>query len=502
MQIRAEEISEIIEKQIKDYEKKIDVDETGVVLSVGDGIARIYGLEKAMAGELLEFSQGVMGMVLNLEEDNVGAALLGESVHVKEGDVVKRTGRIVQVPVGEPLIGRVVDPLGQPLDGKGPIDASEFRNIEEKAPGVIDRLPVKEPLQTGIKAIDSMIPIGRGQRELIIGDRTTGKSALAIDTIINQKGKDVICIYVAIGQKQSTVAQLVDRLTRHGAMDYTIVVAATASESAPLQYIAPYSGCTMGEYLRDNGKHALCIYDDLSKHAVAYRQMSLLLRRPPGREAFPGDIFYLHSRLLERAAKLSDKLGGGSLTALPIIETQAGDVSAYIPTNVISITDGQIYLETDLFYAGIRPAVNVGLSVSRVGGNAQIKAMKQVAGSLRLDLAQYREMAAFAQFGSDLDKATQSQLARGERLVEILKQVQYRPLNVANQIVIIYAGVNGFLDKYPTDVLERYESELNEFVDGRYPDLFKALEDKKEIDDDLDGRITKALEEFAEIFTP
>ncbi|RLB04588.1 MAG: F0F1 ATP synthase subunit alpha, partial [Deltaproteobacteria bacterium] len=449
MQIRAEEISEIIEKQIRDYEKRVEVSETGVVLSVGDGIARIYGLEKAMAGELLEFPHGIMGMVLNLEEDNVGAALLGEDRHIKEGDIVKRTGRIVQVPVGEALVGRVVNPLGQPLDGKGPIEAKEYRNIEEKAPGVVWRLPVKEPLQTGIKAIDSMIPIGRGQRELIIGDRQTGKTALVVDTIINQKGKDVYCIYVAIGQKQSTVAQVVDRLRRYGAMEYTTVVSATASEPAPLQYIAPYAGCTMGEYFRDTGRHALCVYDDLSKHAVAYRQMSLLLRRPPGREAYPGDIFYLHSRLLERAAKLNDKLGGGSLTALPIIETQAGDVSAYIPTNVISITDGQIYLETDLFYSGVRPAVNVGLSVSRVGGNAQIKAMKQVAGSLRLDLAQYREMAAFAQFGSDLDKATQAQLARGERLVEILKQDQYQPLPVENQILIIYAGVNGFLDPYP-----------------------------------------------------
>jgi len=410
MQIKADEISEIIEKQIKDYDKKVEVSETGVVLSVGDGIARLYGLEKAMAGELLEFSHGVMGMVLNLEEDNVGAALLGEDHYIKEGDVVKRTGRIVQVPVGEALVGRVVNPLGEPLDGKGPIETEDHRNVEEKAPGVVWRLPVKEPLQTGIKAIDSMIPIGRGQRELIIGDRQTGKTALAIDTIINQKGKDVFCFYVAIGQKQSTVAQVVERLRQHGAMEYTTVVSATASEPAPLQYIAPYAGCSMGEYFRDTGRHALCVYDDLSKHAVAYRQMSLLLRRPPGREAFPGDIFYLHSRLLERAAKLNAQLGEGSLTALPIIETQAGDVSAYIPTNVISITDGQIYLETDLFYSGIRPAVNVGISVSRVGGNAQIKAMKQVAGSLRLDLAQYREMAAFAQFGSDLDKATQAQL--------------------------------------------------------------------------------------------
>jgi F-type H+-transporting ATPase subunit alpha len=500
MQIRAEEISEIIEKQIKDYDKRLEVSETGVVLSVGDGIARIYGLEKAMAGELLEFPHEIMGMVLNLEEDNVGVALLGEDRYVKEGDVVKRTGRIVQVPVGDPLIGRVVNPLGQPLDGKGPIEAKESRNIEEKAPGVVWRLPVKEPLQTGIKAIDSMIPIGRGQRELIIGDRQTGKTALAIDTIINQKGKDVYCFYVAIGQKQSTVAQVVDRFNQYGAMEYTTVISASASEPAPLQYIAPYAGCTMGEYFRDTGRHALCIYDDLSKHAVAYRQMSLLLRRPPGREAYPGDIFYLHSRLLERAAKLNDKLGGGSLTALPIIETQAGDVSAYIPTNVISITDGQIYLETDLFYSGIRPAVNVGLSVSRVGGNAQIKAMKQVAGSLRLDLAQYREMAAFAQFGSDLDKATQAQLAKGERLVEVLKQGQYRPLPVGNQIVTIYAGVNGFLDDYPVHVLQRYERELYNYFEEKHPEIFKEIDEKKELDEDLDKKIIQGLEEFNAVF--
>jgi F-type H+-transporting ATPase subunit alpha len=502
MPIRADEISEIIEKQIKDYDKKIEVSETGVVLSVGDGIARLYGLEKAMAGELLEFSHGVMGMVLNLEEDNVGAALLGEDHYVKEGDVVKRTGRIVQVPVGEPLVGRVVDPLGEPIDGKGPIEAKEYRNIEEKAPGVVWRLPVKEPLQTGIKAIDSMIPIGRGQRELIIGDRQTGKTALAIDTIINQKGKDVFCFYVAIGQKQSTVAQVVERLRQHGAMEYTTVVSATASEPAPLQYIAPYAGCSMGEYFRDTGRHALCIYDDLSKHAVAYRQMSLLLRRPPGREAFPGDIFYLHSRLLERAAKLNKQLGEGSLTALPIIETQAGDVSAYIPTNVISITDGQIYLETDLFYSGIRPAVNVGISVSRVGGNAQIKAMKQVAGSLRLDLAQYREMAAFAQFGSDLDKATQAQLAKGARLVEILKQGQYDPIPVGHQILVIYAGVHGFLDDYPVDVLQRYERELYKFVEDKHPDILTEIDKKKELDESLDEKIQKVLNEFAEVFVP
>jgi len=502
MPIRADEISEIIEKQIKDYDKKIEVSETGVVLSVGDGIARLYGLEKAMAGELLEFSHGVMGMVLNLEEDNVGAALLGEDHYVKEGDVVKRTGRIVQVPVGEVLTGRVVDPLGEPIDGKGPIEAKEYRNIEEKAPGVVWRLPVKEPLQTGIKAIDSMIPIGRGQRELIIGDRQTGKTALAIDTIINQKGKDVFCFYVAIGQKQSTVAQVVERLRQHGAMEYTTVISATASEPAPLQYIAPYAGCSMGEYFRDTGRHALCVYDDLSKHAVAYRQMSLLLRRPPGREAFPGDIFYLHSRLLERAAKLNAQLGEGSLTALPIIETQAGDVSAYIPTNVISITDGQIYLETDLFYSGIRPAVNVGISVSRVGGNAQIKAMKQVAGSLRLDLAQYREMAAFAQFGSDLDKATQAQLAKGARLVEILKQGQYEPIPEGHQILLIYAGVHGFLDDYPVDVLQRYERELYKFVEDKHPDILTEIGKKKELDEALDEKIQKTLGKFKEVFVP
>jgi F-type H+-transporting ATPase subunit alpha len=502
MQIRTEEISEIIEKQIKDYDKKVEVSETGVVLSVGDGIARLYGLEKVMAGELLEFPNGIMGMVLNLEEDNVGAALLGEDRHVKEGDVVKRTNRIVQVPVGEPLVGRVVDPLGQPIDGKGPVEAKEYRNIEEKAPGVVWRLPVKEPLQTGVKAIDSMIPIGRGQRELIIGDRQTGKTALAVDTIINQKGKDVYCFYVAIGQKQSTVAQVVDKLKQYGAMEYTTVISATASEPAPLQYIAPYAGCTMGEYIRDTKRHALCVYDDLSKHAAAYRQMSLLLRRPPGREAYPGDIFYLHSRLLERAAKLNEKLGEGSLTALPIIETQAGDVSAYIPTNVISITDGQIYLETDLFYSGIRPAVNVGLSVSRVGGNAQIKAMKQVAGSLRLDLAQYREMAAFAQFGSDLDKATQAQLARGERLVEILKQGQYEPLTVASQIMVIYAGVRGYLDDYPVHVLQRYEQELYRFIETKHPDILKEIDTKKALDEKLDQKIAKALEEFKGIFIP
>lgn len=502
MQIRAEEISEVIERHLKGFEREIDVSETGVVLSVGDGIARVYGLDKVMASELVEFPHGIMGLVLNLEEDNVGVAVLGEDKHIKEGDVVKRTGRIIQVPVGETLIGRVVNPLGEPLDGKGPVEATEFRPIEEKAPGVVVRQPVKEPLQTGIKAIDSMIPIGRGQRELIIGDRQTGKTALAIDTIINQRDQGVLCIYVAVGQKQSTVAQVVDRLRQYGAMDYTIVVAATASDPAPLQYIAPYAGCSMGEYFRDKGQHALVIYDDLSKHAVAYRQMSLLLRRPPGREAYPGDIFYLHSRLLERAAKLSDERGGGSLTALPIIETQAGDISAYIPTNVISITDGQIYLETDLFYAGFRPAVNVGLSVSRVGGNAQIRAMRQVAGSLRLDLAQYRELAAFAKFGSELDKATQAQLARGERLMEILKQDQYQPLPVSKQILIIYAGVNGFLDEFPVESLRRYEAELYQFVDERYPEVLREIEEKKEIDEALKEKIERVLKEFGEVFSP
>ncbi|MBW2122038.1 MAG: F0F1 ATP synthase subunit alpha [Deltaproteobacteria bacterium] len=501
MEIKAEEISRVIEEQIRGYQREIDVSETGVVLSVGDGIARIHGLENCMAGELLEFPHNVFGMVLNLEEDNVGAALLGEDFLIKEGDLVKRTKRIVEVPVGEALVGRVVNALAHPIDGLGPIESDEFRGVERKAPGVVVRQPVKEPLQTGLKAIDSMIPIGRGQRELIIGDRQTGKTALAIDTIINQKGTDVICIYVAIGQKQSTVAQVVDRLRSFGAMDYTIVVSATASESAPMQFIAPYAGCAMGEYFRDNGRHALVIYDDLSKHAWAYRQMSLLLRRPPGREAYPGDIFYLHSRLLERAANLSDGLGGGSLTALPVIETQAGDVSAYIPTNVISITDGQIYLETDLFYSGVRPAVNVGLSVSRVGGNAQIKAMKQVAGSLRLDLAQYREMAAFAQFGSDLDKATQAQLARGSRLVEVLKQGQYQPLPVEKEVVIIYAGVNGWLDDIPVESIAKFEKELYDFLDTKYPEIGRAIGEKKELDDQIQEKLDGILQEFKEKFT-
>ncbi|OGP35490.1 MAG: F0F1 ATP synthase subunit alpha [Deltaproteobacteria bacterium GWC2_65_14] len=500
MNIRAEEITEILKSQIQGYEKRVDVAETGVVLSVGDGIARVHGLEKAMAGELLDFPFDVRGMVLNLEEDNVGVALLGDDVKIKEGDTVRRTGRIVEVPCGDAMVGRVVNSLGQPIDGKGPIETEHYRRIEIKAPGIVKRQPVKEPLQTGLKAIDAMIPIGRGQRELIIGDRQTGKTAVALDTIINQKGTGVICVYVAIGQKQSTVAQVVEKLRSFGAMDYTIVISATASESAPLNFIAPYTGCTMGEYYRDSGRHALCIYDDLSKHAVAYRQLSLLLRRPPGREAYPGDVFYLHSRLLERAAKLSDEEGGGSLTALPIIETQAGDVSAYIPTNVISITDGQIYLEADLFYAGVRPAVNVGLSVSRVGGNAQVKAMKQVAGRLRLELAQYREMAAFAQFGSDLDKATQMQLARGARLVEILKQDQYEPQPVENQIATIFSATNGFVDGYDTGSLLKYEAELTAFLRDRHGALLSQLREKKTIDDDMRGKLTAALEEFQGMF--
>lgn len=501
MQIRAEEISEIIRKQIKEYGNEVEVAETGTIISIGDGIARIHGLDKAMAGELLEFPGGIFGMALNLEEDNVGAAILGDFEAIKEGDTVKRTGRIVEVPVGEALIGRVVNAIGQPIDGKGPINTTQFSQVEIKAPGIVKRKSVHQPMATGLKAIDAMVPIGRGQRELIIGDRQTGKTAVALDTIINQKGGDVICIYVAIGQKRSTVAQVVSKLTEHGAMDYTIVVAATASEPAPLQFIAPYAGVTMGEFFRDGGKHALIIYDDLSKQAVAYRQLSLLLRRPPGREAYPGDVFYLHSRLLERAAKLSDDCGAGSLTALPIIETQAGDVSAYIPTNVISITDGQIFLESDLFYSGVRPAINVGISVSRVGGSAQTKAMKQVAGTLRLNLAQYREMAAFAQFGSDLDKATQNQLARGERLVEILKQPQYQPLSFDKQVLIIFAANNGFLDELPVASLKRYEQELNTFFDTRKADVIAELRDKKAIDDDLKAKLVAALNELKKEFT-
>jgi F-type H+-transporting ATPase subunit alpha len=502
MEIGTAEISRIIKEQIRDYEKTVEVQEIGTVLSTGDGIARIYGLDRVAAGELLEFPHNIYGLTLNLEEDNVGAALFGETHMIREGDTVKRTGRIAEVPVGKPLIGRVVNALGEAIDGRGPIETTERRRIEIKAPGIVARQPVKEPLQTGLKAIDAMIPIGRGQRELIIGDRQTGKTAVAVDTIINQKGGNVICIYVAIGQKRSTVAQVVDRLREAGAMDYSIVVAATASDSAPLQYIAPYSGCTIGEYIRDNGGHALVIYDDLSKHAVAYRQLSLLLRRPPGREAYPGDVFYLHSRLLERAAKMSDDMGAGSLTALPIIETQAGDVSAYIPTNVISITDGQIFLESDLFYSGVRPAINVGISVSRVGGNAQIKAMKQVAGTLRLELAQYREMAAFAQFGSDLDQTTQRQLNRGSRLVELLKQGQYEPLSVEKQVLIIFAGTNGFIDDLPLTAIKKYEQELFSFVQSKYPDVFADILKKREMDADLRAKAIKVLEEFKLAFKP
>jgi F-type H+-transporting ATPase subunit alpha len=501
-ELKADEISQIIRRQIEGYESRAELSETGTVISVGDGIARIYGLEKAMAGELLEFPGDLFGVVLNLEEDNVGAALLGEDIKIKEGDLVKRTHRIAEVPVGKELVGRVVNAIGEPIDGKGPIAAKHFGPIERRAPGVVGRLPVREALQTGLKAIDSMIPIGRGQRELIIGDRQTGKTAIAIDAIINQKGGDVYCIYVAIGQKRSTVARVVDTLERFGAMEYTTVVVATASEPAPLQYIAPYAGCAMGEYFRDNGGHALTVYDDLSKHAAAYRQLSLLLRRPPGREAYPGDIFYLHSRLLERAARMSEKLGSGSLTSLPIIETQAGDVSAYIPTNVISITDGQIYLEPGLFYAGIRPAINVGLSVSRVGGNAQIRAMRKVAGSLRLDLAQYREMAAFAQFGSELDKATQAQLSRGSRLVEILKQPQYKPLPEEKQVLIIYAGTNGYLESFAESSLMKYENELFAFVDEKYPEVTREIREKKEIGSALQGKLDQVLKDFNALFKP
>jgi len=505
VQIRAEEISDIIRSQIEDYDKKVEVSETGTVLTTGDGIARVYGLAGAMAGELLEFegTEGtkVAGMVLNLEEDNVGVALLGEFEAIREGDTVKRTGKIVQVPVGDALLGRVVNSIGEPIDGGKPIEATEFRNVEIKAPGIVARKSVHEPLQTGLKAIDSMIPIGRGQRELIIGDRGIGKTAIAIDTIINQKGLDVQCFYVAIGQKLSTVAAVVEKLKQAGAMEFTTVVCAGASEPAPLQFIAPYTGVTMAEYYRDSGKHALIIYDDLSKQAVAYRQMSLLLRRPPGREAYPGDVFYLHSRLLERACKLNDELGGGSLTALPIIETQAGDVSAYIPTNVISITDGQIFLEGDLFYSGIRPAVNVGLSVSRVGGAAQTKAMKGVAGKLRLELAQYREMAAFAQFGSDLDKATQAQLARGVRMTELLKQAQYSPLSMQEQVVVLFAGTNGFVDDYPVEVLERYEAELLDFVRGSNQDILDSLRSTGKMDDIMDKSLREALTQFAKSFS-
>ncbi len=499
-QIRADEIARVLRSEIENYDKAVNVAETGSVISVGDGIARIYGLERVMAGELIEFPHDVAGIAMNLDEEQVGAVLLGEYQAIKEGDEVRRTGRIMSVPVGEGLIGRVVNSLGQPIDGKGPIQSDHMSPIEVIAPGVVDRQPVKQPLQTGLKAIDAMVPIGRGQRELIIGDRQTGKTAVALDTIINQKGGDVICIYVAIGQKRSTVAQVVKTLEDYGAMEYTIVVAATASDPAPMQYIAPYSGCAMGEYFRDKGGHALCVYDDLSKHAAAYREISLLLRRPPGREAYPGDVFYLHSRLLERASKLSDAKGGGSLTALPMIETQAGDVSAYIPTNVISITDGQIYLEADLFNSDIRPAINVGLSVSRVGGSAQIRAMRQVAGSLRLDLAQYRELAAFAQFGSELDKSSMSQLNRGKRLVEILKQGQYQPLPVEKQVLIIYAGTSGMLDDMPVEQCRPFEQELYKFVENSHPALLTTIRDKKILDDNLKNDLKNAINEFKQRF--
>lgn len=501
MQIRAEEISRIIKEQIKTFEQKVQMEEIGTILSAGDGICKVYGLDNAMAGELIELPGGVYGIVFNLEEDNVGIVIMGDYEHIKEGDTVKRTGMIASVPVGKELIGRVVNPLGQPIDGKGDLNAKETDVIEKIAPGIVVRKPVHEPLQTGIKAIDSMIPIGRGQRELIIGDRQTGKTAVVLDTIINQKGKDVICVYVAIGQKRSTVARVVDILEKHGAMDYTIVVSATASEPAPLQFIAPFAGCTIAEYFRDRGGHALVVYDDLSKHATAYRQLSLLLRRPPGREAYPGDVFYLHSRLLERAAKFNDEMGAGSLTALPIIETQAGDVSAYIPTNVISITDGQIYLESDLFYSGIRPAVNVGLSVSRVGGSAQIKAMKQVAGRLRLELAQYRELAAFAQFGSDLDAATQAQLNRGEKLVELLKQGQYSPVPVEEQILSIFAGVNGLLDDLPTKSITKFDAELLNYVRTNKPEILTEIREKKALSDELTKMMKDTILEFKKQFS-
>lgn len=500
MKMKPEEITAIIKQQIQDYDVELNVDDVGTVLEVGDGIAHIYGLEKAMAGELLELPHGVYGMVLNLELDNVGAVLLGEAHLIKEGDQVRRTGRIMQVPVGDALIGRVVNALGQPIDGKGDIEAEAYRPIEYPAPGIADRKSVHEPLQTGLKAIDSMVPIGRGQRELIIGDRGTGKTAIALDTILNQKGENVICIYVAIGQKESTVARVVQKLEEAGAMEYTIVVSASASEGAPMQYIAPYAGVSMGEHFMYQGKHVLCVYDDLSKQAAAYRAMSLLLRRPPGREAYPGDVFYLHSRLLERAAKLSDELGAGSITALPIIETQAGDVSAYIPTNVISITDGQIFLGTDMFYAGIRPAINVGLSVSRVGGSAQIKAMKQVAGKLRLDLAQYRELAAFAQFGADLDKATKAQLDRGARLTEMLKQAQYSPLNVAEQVVCLYAGVNGYLANIEVEEVGEFQASLLRFVKASYNEILTSITQSKKLDEETEALLKKAIEECIESF--
>ncbi|HBG92009.1 MAG: F0F1 ATP synthase subunit alpha [Nitrospirae bacterium GWF2_44_13] len=500
MEIKVDEISELLRKQITDFEKKVDVSEIGTVVSVGDGIARVYGLDKCMSSELLEFPNNIMGMALNLEEDTVGAVLFGEDSFIHEGDIVKRTGRIMSVPVGEAMRGRVVNAIGQPIDGKGPINTKDFRIVDVVAPGIVDRQPVSEPMQTGLKAIDSMIPVGRGQRELIIGDRQTGKTAIAIDAIINQKGGDVTCIYVAVGQKRSNVARVMKTLEENGAMEHTIIVSATASEPAPLQYIAPYTGCSIGEYFRDSGKHALIIYDDLSKQATAYRQLSLLLRRPPGREAFPGDVFYLHSRLLERAAKLSKELGGGSLTALPIIETQAGDVSGYIPTNVISITDGQIYLEPELFYAGIRPAVNVGLSVSRVGGAAQTKAMKQVAGTLRLDLAQFRELAAFAQFGSDLDKTTLAQIERGKRMVELLKQDQFVPMTMIDQVLVLFAATQGFIDDIPVESVKKFEQEFLRYINDRKADIKKELGEKKAIDDALKAKLISAVEDFKKGF--
>jgi F-type H+-transporting ATPase subunit alpha len=496
MQIKADEISSIIKEKIKGFDKRVDVSETGSVIQVGDGIAKVYGLDGAMSGEMLEFPGNLFGIALNLEEDNVGVVLMGDDTGIKEGDPVKRTGRIAEIPVGEALMGRVVNAIGQPIDGKGPLKSTHTSRIEVVAPGVVTRQSVREPLQTGIKAIDAMIPIGRGQRELIIGDRQTGKTAIAVDTIINQKGLNVFCIYVAVGQKRSTVARVVKTLEENHAMEYSMVVSATASDAAPMQFLAPFAGAAIGEYFRDNGKHALIVYDDLSKHAVAYRQLSLLLRRPPGREAYPGDVFYLHSRLLERAAKLNDKLGGGSLTALPIIETQAGDVSAYIPTNVISITDGQIYLGSDLFYSGIRPAINVGLSVSRVGGSAQIKTMKQVAGTLRLDLAQYREMAAFAQFGSELDKATQAQLARGVRMVELLKQGQYKPMPVADQVLSIYAGTQGFLDDVAVDKVRQFEEDLLHYVTQHHPELRKEIASISKIDDAVGTKLKQMITTF------
>lgn len=500
MKMKPEEITAIIKQQIQDYDVELNVDDVGTVLDVGDGIAHIYGLDKAMAGELLELPHGVYGLVLNLELDNVGAVLLGDGALIKEGDEVRRTGKIMQVPVGEAMIGRVVNALGQPIDGKGDINVGDYRPIEFPAPGIADRKSVNEPLQTGLKAIDSMVPIGRGQRELIIGDRGTGKTAIAIDTILNQKGEDVICIYVAIGQKESTVARVVQQLEKAGAMSYTIVVSASASEGAPMQYLAPYSGVAMGEYFMYQGKHVLCVYDDLSKQAAAYRAMSLLLRRPPGREAYPGDVFYLHSRLLERAAKLSDELGGGSITALPIIETQAGDVSAYIPTNVISITDGQIFLGTDMFYAGVRPAINVGLSVSRVGGSAQTKAMKQVAGQLRLDLAQYRELAAFSQFGSDLDKSTKAQLDRGERLTEMLKQPQYSPMTVAEQVICLYAGINGYFAKIQVEDVSAFQSDLLNYVKSNYSEIITDITNSKKLESSTEELLKKAIKECVENF--